>query len=97
MLEMMSLYAVHRTEQLTEKEVFIGTIMGRSGAGSKHQREQSDYMKTQFNGELRQIKSWMENQTADDEDDGFESLAAACPDVAVQETSSFNVDLRSFG
>ncbi|KAK5553706.1 hypothetical protein LTR46_008252 [Exophiala xenobiotica] len=97
MLEMMSLYAVHRTEHLTEKEVFIGTIMGRSGAGSKHQREQSDYMKTQFNGELRQIKTWMEDQTADDGDDGFESLAAACLDVAVQEPSNSNVDLRSFG
>ncbi|KAJ9497555.1 hypothetical protein H2202_006979 [Exophiala xenobiotica] len=97
MLEMMSLYAVHRTEHLTEKEVFIGTIMGRSGAGSKHQREQSDYMKTQFNGELRQIKTWMADQTADNEEHGFESLAAACLDVAVQEPSNFNVDLRSFG
>lgn len=98
MLEIMSLYAVRRTEHLTEKEVFIGTIMGRSGAGSKHQREQSDYMKVQFNRELQDIKSWMHYHTAGDDDgDGFVSLAAACLYVAVHEKGRFQVDLSSFG
>lgn len=97
MLEIMSLYAVRRTERLTEKEVFIGTILGRSGAGSRYQREQSDYMKTRFNRDLRDIKSWMENHTADSEADGFMTLAAACLDIAVRETSRFNVNLQSFG
>jgi len=45
LLDIMAQYAVARTEYLTEKEVFVGTILGRSGAGSKYQREQSDYMK----------------------------------------------------
>ncbi|KIW88407.1 uncharacterized protein Z519_10976 [Cladophialophora bantiana CBS 173.52] len=97
MLEIMSRYAVRRTDQLTEKEVFIGTIMGRSGAGSKLQREQSDYMKTQFNRELREIKSRMEYQATGDDDDDFVGLAAACLDVAVSEPSRFTVRLRSFG
>ena len=96
-MEIMSLYAVRRTEHLTEKEVYIGTIMGRSGAGSKHQREQSDYMKTRFNRDLRDIQSWMDYHTASDGSDGFVSLAAACLDVAVQETSRFRMRLSSFG
>ncbi|KIX94715.1 uncharacterized protein Z520_09405 [Fonsecaea multimorphosa CBS 102226] len=97
LLEIMSLYAVRRTERLTEKEVFIGTILGRSGAGSKHQREQSDYMKSQFNYELREIKSRMEYLTTEDGDEGFLCLAAACLHVAVCEPSNFNVQLSSFG
>ncbi|KIW30891.1 uncharacterized protein PV07_02583 [Cladophialophora immunda] len=97
LLEIMSLYAVRRTEQLTEKEVFIGMILGRSGAGNKHQREQSDYMKSQFNHELREIKSRMRSLTEDDDDSGFVCLAAACLDVAVREPSNFNVKLSSFG
>lgn len=97
MLEIMSLYAVRRTERLTEKEVFIGTIMGRSGAGSKYQREQSDYMRARFNRDLRDIKSWMKHYTAAGDGDEFMSLAASCLDVAVKETSKFHVNLRSFG
>ncbi|OAP64177.1 hypothetical protein AYL99_00149 [Fonsecaea erecta] len=97
LIEIMSLYAVRRTEQLTEKEVFIGTILGRSGAGSKRQREQSDYMKSQFNYELDEIKSRMEHLTMEDGDHGFLCLAAACLDVAVREPSNHDVQLSSFG
>ncbi|OAG38067.1 hypothetical protein AYO21_07657 [Fonsecaea monophora] len=95
--DIMSSYAVRRTEQLTEKEVFIGKILGRSGAATKRQREQSDYMKLQFNHELRQIKSRMEVLTMDDGDSGFVCLAAACLDLAVHETANRNIKLRSFG
>jgi hypothetical protein len=100
MLEIMHGYAVRRTDKLTEREVFIGTILGRSGARSKKQREQSDYMKTRFNGDLRGIKYWMEQQ-ADEEGDedgyGFLSLAAACLYVAVKEESIIDNTLQSFG
>lgn len=98
MLEIMRSCAVRRTEQLTEKEVFIGTILGRSGAGSKMQREQSDYMKTRFNRDLRDIRGWMEKQVSDD-DGGYDfvNLAAACLHVAVREKSTVDATLNSFG
>lgn len=97
----MSSYGSIRGESLTEKEVFIGAIVGRSGAGSKWQRERSDFMKSQFNAELRDLKAWMENETAD-EDDGYLCLAAACVYVAVNRPSKvthgrLSTPLRSFG
>ena len=96
MLDIMSLYAIRRTEYLTEKEVFIGKIMGRSGARNRYQRERSDYMKNRFNRDLQDLKSWMKTRTTDD-DDGFLSLASACLYIAVKEQSSYDVKLSSFG
>lgn len=97
----MSDYAIGRTDFLTEKEVFIGTIMGRSGAGSKLQRERSDDMKSRFNRDLRDIKAWMEAETFQDEDE-FLCLATACLYVAVHQepnvsTGKLGYQLRSFG
>lgn len=103
MLSIMSSYGSIRGESLTEKEVFIGSIVGRSGAGSKWQRERSDFMKSQFNAEIRDLKAWMEKETADD-DDGYLCLAAACVYVAVKKPSNIthsntkpSTPLRSFG
>lgn len=96
MLEWMSTYAARRKERLTEKEVFIGTILGRSGAGSQFQRERSEYMKKGFNLRLRDTKSWMEGQTEDDEQ-GFLHLSVACLSHAVWATSNVDQNLRSFG
>lgn len=96
MLEIMSRYTVHRNDLLTEKEVFTGRILGRSGAGSRYQREQSDYMRSRFSWELRDLKSWMEKQTAGDEDK-FLYLAAACLRHAVTQKSSIDEQLSSFG
>ena len=92
----MSTYAVHRTEYLTEKEVFIGTILGKPGARNRFLREQSEHMKRRFNKDLRDIKSWMQTKTAEDED-GFLILAAACLYVAVQGKSKVQVQVSSFG
>lgn len=105
MLNIMSSYGSTRSEYLTEKEVFIGSIVGRSGAGSKRRREQSDFMKSQFNAEIRDLKAWMEDQTAEDEDeDGYLCLAVACLCVAVNKPSNgyvastkLTTRLRSFG
>ena len=85
--DIMSQYAYGRTDQLTEKEVWIGSIMGRSGAGSRLQREQSDFMKSRFNRELCDIVSWMEDKTSD-ADRGFTCLAVACLYVAVRKPST---------
>lgn len=97
----MSTYATSRTDYLTEKEVFIGSIIGRSGAGNKWQREQSERMKIKFKAELRDLRAWMEDETSDTED-GFLCLAAACVYVAVREppnvsTGKLEVVLKSFG
>ncbi|ETN44943.1 uncharacterized protein HMPREF1541_09818 [Cyphellophora europaea CBS 101466] len=97
-MDIMSSYSIRRHDQLTEKEVFIGTILGRSGAASRLQREQSDYMKNHFNRSLREIKDWMVRQFPED-DGGYEfmGLAAACLYVAVEEESRVDASLKSFG
>jgi len=99
----MAQYAVARTDYVTEKEVFIGTIIGRSGAGSRLQSEQSDYMKARFNRDLRDIQSWMENHSeVESTPDGFLCLAAACLYLAAKEPSNvptgrLGTSLKSFG
>lgn len=101
MLDIMTQYASVGVELLSEKEVWIGKIVGRSGAGSRFQREQSDFMKTRFNRGLRDIKDWMGDKMADI-DEGFLCLAAACLHVAVTHTSDISASkldapLKSFG
>ncbi|KAK5092135.1 hypothetical protein LTR70_005740 [Exophiala xenobiotica] len=103
LLDIMTQYAVARTDYLTEKEVFVGTIIGRSGAGSKFQREQSDYMKARFNRDLKDIHSWMENHwQVEGTSDGFLCLAAACLYLAAKKppnvaTGRLGASLKSFG
>ena len=99
----MAQYAVARTDFVTEKEVFIGTIIGKSGAGSRFQREQSDYMKARFNRDLREIQSWMENhEQVEGVSHGFLRLAAACLYHAAKKppnvpTGRLGTTLKSFG
>ncbi|KAK5940399.1 hypothetical protein PMZ80_007819 [Knufia obscura] len=99
----MTQYAVARTGYVTEKEIFIRSIIGRSGAGSKLQREQSDYMKARFNRDLRDIKSWMENHAlVEGTPGGFLRLAAACLRLAAKvpsnvSTGRLGTSLKSFG
>lgn len=100
MLDVMSQYAVGRTEYLTEKEVFIGTILGRSGAASKYQRDQSELLNARFNRDIRDLRSWMETQA--ENNGGFLALATACLYVATTRTSNMvggmvEGDLKSFG
>lgn len=101
MLDMMTQYAPNRADLLSEKEVWIGKIVGRSGAGNKFQREQSDFMKTRFNRGMRDIKEWMEEKMAGI-NEGFLCLAVACLHVAVRNpmdvsNSKVNHPLKSFG
>lgn len=91
----MSRYTVHKNDPLTEKEVFTGVILGRSGAGNKYQREQAECMKSHFNWELRDLKSWMQRQVDGDEED-FHCLAAACLSHAVNQKSNVDEKLSSF-
>ena len=100
MLDIMTQYASGGVELLCEKEVWIGKIVGRSGAGSRFQRDQSDFMKTRFNRGLRDIKEWMGGKMAN-VDEGFLCLAVACLHVAVTHTSDLSASkleapLKSF-
>lgn len=95
-------YATARTAYVAEKEVFIGTIIGRSGAGSKSQTEHSDYMRAHFNQELRDTRSWMDNHSqVADTADGLLCLAVACLYLAAKTPSEVSIGklgpLRSFG
>jgi hypothetical protein len=62
---------------------------------SKLQRE-SDYIKSQFNYDLLEMKTWMEPKAAGVED-GSLSLPVACLDVAVQKPGKCKVKLSSLG
>jgi hypothetical protein len=44
----MTNYSEHPSRPLTELEAFIGNILGKTGAQSKHQRELSTNMKDKF-------------------------------------------------
>jgi hypothetical protein len=47
----MTEYSEHPVRPLTELEVFVGNILGKTGAQSRHQRELSTNMKDKFEEE----------------------------------------------
>ena len=89
-------YSSHRTQHLSEKEVFLGTIIGKGGAGTKRQREQSLVMKQRFNREVQDTIAWIRG------DDGRAlERATACLYLGQAVTSNrrggYELELRSFG
>lgn len=48
LLDIMTNYSEHPVRPLTELEAFIGNILGKTGAQSRHQRELSTSMKDKF-------------------------------------------------
>lgn len=44
----MTTYSEHPKRQLTELEIFMGNILGKTGAQSRHQRDASKTMKEEF-------------------------------------------------
>lgn len=86
MIDIMSQYAPARTNHLTEKEVFIGTIIGKAGANNRVRREQSDLLKARFNRDVRNDQAWMREIVKRDD---FEllALAVACLHIAVKKPS----------
>lgn len=80
LVEIMSQFGGNWASHLTEKEVFIGTIIGRSGAGSRRQREQSEVMRDRYRREVREVIAWMRGKgdEARDDDDPALPLATAC-------------------
>jgi hypothetical protein len=88
-------FAFHRCHHLTEKEVFLGTIIAKRGAGTKRQRELAAVMKERFDREVGAINAWIRN-----DNDALER-AIAClivgKDARKDATHRINVNLASFG
>ena len=88
-------YFTHRAHNLTEKEVFLGTIIGRSGAATKRQRERSLVMKERFNREVRETIAWIRS------DENVLERSVAClyvgQDIKKESRGKVELELRSFG
>ena len=97
LVDSMFQYSTHRSNHLTEKEVFLGKIINsKSGAATKRQRETSLVMKERFNREVRETVAWIR--------EGGEALerSLACLYVAQREQKGprrgrLNIELHSFG
>lgn len=106
LVETMVQNAVHRLDYVTEKEVFIGTILGTSGAASKRQREQSDVMKERYSRDVRDIVRWIQGKEVPEGEGGENTdsplaLPMACLyqglQTQKQKIGREEVELRSFG
>ena len=88
-------YSTHRAHHLTEKEVFLGTIIGRKGAATKRQRDQGMVMKEHFNREVRETISWIRA----DENALERSLACLSlgREIKKERRGRFELELHSFG
>ena len=88
-------YSTHRAHHLTEKEVFLGTIIGRKGAASKRQREQAMVMKERFDREVRETIGWIRG----DENALERSLACLYlgREIKTELRGRFELKLHSFG
>jgi len=95
LVDSMFRYSTHRAQHLTEKEVFLGFILGRSGAATKRQREMSLVMKERFDREVRETISWMRGDT-----DALERSIACLhlgKEIKRQSRGRVELELRSFG
>lgn len=88
-------YSTHRAHHLTEKEVFIGSIIGRNGRATKRERESALVMKERFDREVRETINWMRA------DENALERSVAClhlgKDIKKESRGTFELELRSFG
>jgi hypothetical protein len=84
MLNIMSEYSDNPRRPLSETEVFVGNILGKTGAQSKRQRELSTTMKDRFNSDVAFI---INNIVKDGADPSMEALerSVACFYVSFKE------------
>jgi hypothetical protein len=88
-------FAFHRCHHLTEKEVFLGTIIAKRGAGTKRQRDLAVVMKERFNREVREVNAWI--HTGDDALERAMACLFVGKDARKDATHRVNVDMVSFG
>lgn len=54
-------YSAHPTRPLSELEVFAGTVLGKNGAPTRRQREDSKAMKEQFDEDTKVVVSQIQS------------------------------------
>ena len=82
-LNIMSEYSEHPRRPLSETEVFVGNILGKTGAQSKQQRDLSTTMKERFNEDVASVINTI---IKDGTDPSLEALerSVACFEVSFE-------------
>jgi hypothetical protein len=96
----MTEYSEHPLRPLTELEAFIGNILGRTGAQTKHQRELSTSLKEQFDVDAAYFVNCIVRDGADYSDEALERsmacLAVSLEDDALAVARGSRERLQSF-
>jgi len=86
LLDTMTQYSTHPVHPLQEKEVFVGNIIGKTGAQSKRQRENSVSMKEKFERDVAfTISCIVKDPTTGKESEEALERSIACLAVAMEE------------
>lgn len=86
LLDTMTQYSTHPVHPLQEKEVFVGNIIGKTGAQSKRQRENSVSMKEKFERDVAfTISCIIKDPTTGRESAEALERSIACLAVAMEE------------
>jgi hypothetical protein len=88
-------YSDHPHRPLTELEVFVGNILGRTGAQSKNQRELSTSLKEKFDDDAAYFVQCI---VKDGDEHSGEALerSMACLAVSLEDRSLGRENLQSF-
>lgn len=84
----MTEYSEHPSRPLTELEAFIGNILGKTGAQTKHQRELSTTMKEKFDGDAEFIVNCVVKDDAEWSEEALER-SMACLAVSLEDKKGF--------
>jgi len=77
-------YTEHSSRPLTELEVFVGNVLGRTGAQSKRQRELSTSLKEHFDDNAKWIVNCILKNDGELSDESLER-SMACLAVSLEE------------
>lgn len=84
-------YGQHPSRPLSELEVFVGDILGKTGVQNRHQREQSKTMKERFEEDTTFIVNCI---LKDGDESSDEALARSIACLAVSLTGSSSIKRR---
>jgi hypothetical protein len=97
LLVIMTEYSEHPVRRLTELEAFIGNILGKTGAQSRHQRELSTNMKDKFEEEALFIVNCILKEDGDWSEESLErSMACLAVSLEAPKTHRKQEHLLSF-
>lgn len=95
LLSIMVDYSDHPHRPLTELEVFVGNILGRTGAQSKNQRELSTSLKEKFDEDAAYFVKCIVKDGEEHSEEALER-GMACMDASLEDRSLGRVELLSF-